>query len=165
MFTIEDYNKWLKNPADVELNKRMVEEFPFLLPKNRWTGKVSEDYDYTYNELDALEYGWKKAFGYELLCELRDELIKGNYLNDYSIAQIKEKYGTLRWYDFGAPEGAYNIIRKYERLSAEYCYICGSPATYETTGWINYVCEDCLVRHKLKGRLIMKEEELDEANY
>jgi hypothetical protein len=165
MFTIEDYNKWLKNPGDVELNKKMVEEFPFLLPKNRFSGEVSEDYDYTYTELDALEYGWKKAFGYDLLCELRDALVKANYLQDYFIAQIKEKYGTLRWYDFGAPEEAYKILRKYENLSAQYCYICGNPVAYETSGWINYVCEDCFVRHKLKGRLIIAEEETDETNY
>ena len=51
MFTKEEYNKWLEDMTNKELNKKMVEEFPFLLPRNRWTDKVSEDYDYSYNEL------------------------------------------------------------------------------------------------------------------
>ena len=92
MFTKEDYNKWLEDKSNIELNKKMVEEFPFLLPHNRWTDKVSEDYDYSYNELYALEDGWAKAFGYELICELRDTLKEANYLEKYRITQIKEKY-------------------------------------------------------------------------
>lgn len=159
MFTKEDYNKWLENTEDKELNKKMVKEFPFLLPHNRWTDKVSEDYDYSYNELWALENGWAKAFGYELICELRDALIEANYLYDYRITQIKEKYGTLRWYDFGAPEKVFNIIRKYEKLSGEVCVYCGKPATHETYGWINYVCENCLNEHQLSGRPIGEDEE------
>ena len=159
MFTKEDYNKWLENTEDKELNKKMVEEFPFLLPHNRWTDKVSEDYDYSYNELWALEKGWAKAFGYELICELRDALIEAGYLDKYRITQIKEKYGSLRWYDFGAPEKAYDILRKYEKLSYETCIYCGAPATYETYGWINYVCEKCLNEHKLSGHLIGENEE------
>jgi hypothetical protein len=159
MFTKEDYNKWLENTEDKELNKKMVEEFPFLLPRNRWTDKVSEDYDYSYNELWALEKGWAKAFGYELICELRDALIEADYLDKYRITQIKEKYGGLRWYDFGAPEKAFEVIRIYTEKSYETCFICGEPATHETYGWINYVCETCLNEHKLSGRPIGEEEE------
>ena len=159
MFTKEDYNKWLENIKDRELNKKMVEEFPFLLPHNRWTDKVSEDYDYSYNELWALEKGWAKAFGYELLCELKDALVEANYLYEYRITQIKEKYGGLRWYDFGAPEKAFDILRKYESLSYKTCFICGEPATHETYGWINYVCEKCLNEHNLSGHLIGEDEE------
>jgi hypothetical protein len=159
MFTKEDYNKWLENTKDKKLNKKMVEEFPFLLPRNRWTDKVSEDYDYSYNELWALEKGWAKAFGYELICELRDALIEADYLDKYRITQIKEKYGGLRWYDFGAPEKAFEVIRKYTEKSYETCFICGEPATHETYGWINYVCEKCLNAHQLSGRPIGDDEE------
>lgn len=159
MFTKEDYNKWLEDKSNIELNKKMVEEFPFLLPHNRWTDKVSEDYDYSYNELYALEDGWAKAFGYEMICEIRDTLKEANYLDKYRITQIKEKYGTLRWYDFGAPETTFNVILKYCKLSGEICVRCGKPATHETYGWINYVCEKCLNEHQLSGRPIGEDEE------
>lgn len=164
MFTKEDYNKWLEDTHNVELNKKMIEEFPFLLPRNRWTGEVSKDYDYSYNELWELEDGWAKAFGYELICEIRDALKEVDYLDKYRIAQIKEKYGTLRWYDFGAPEKVFEIIRKYEKLSYETCVRCGKPSEYETFGWINYVCKECLDKHNLRGRTIA-EAEAEYAEY
>ena len=28
--------------------KKLVERYPYLLPRNVWTGEVPEDYDYTY---------------------------------------------------------------------------------------------------------------------
>ena len=37
-----------------EQNKKLIERYPFLMPRNRWTGKVPEDYDYSYTELDAI---------------------------------------------------------------------------------------------------------------
>lgn len=127
----------------VKANKQLIEEFPFLLPRNRWTGKVSEDYDYTYTELDALPDGWRKAFGIQMCQEIKDSLIKSNYLDEYRIMQIKEKYGTLRWYDGGHPKEVGDIISKYEYLSMCYCHACGKNVKYVTRGWINYCCEDC----------------------
>ena len=137
----------------------MIKEFPFLLPRNRWTDAIGSDYDYSYNELWAMPDGWAIAFGYEMLCELRDALIEADYLDKYRITQIKEKWGGLRWYDFGAPEGAFNVIEKYGKLSYEICIYCGEPATHETYGWINYVCEKCLNEHELPGHLIGEDEE------
>ena len=46
-----------------EYNKQLCEKYPFLLPRNRWTGLVHPDYDYSYTELDAMPTGWRKAFG------------------------------------------------------------------------------------------------------
>jgi hypothetical protein len=42
--------------------------------------------------------------------ELKQELIKFNYLDNYEITQIKEKYGSLRWYDNGNPIGKLELI-------------------------------------------------------
>ena len=32
--------------SNKESNQKLIERFPFLIPRNRWTGKVPEDYDY-----------------------------------------------------------------------------------------------------------------------
>ena len=159
MFTKKHYNKWLKDKSNKRLNKKMVKEFPFLLPRNRWTNRIDMYYDYSYNELWAMPDGWAIAFGYELLRELKNALIEADYLDKYRIVQIKEKWGSLRWYDFGAPEKVYDILRKYEELSYEICIYCGEPATHETCGWINYVCEKCFYEHELYGHLIGEDEE------
>lgn len=143
MFTKEQFEQWRLNKSNIELNKLMIEEFPFLLPRNRWTGSVSNGYDYSYNELEAMPEGWLIVFGYEMICELREELLNLNLLNEYRIMQIKEKFGTLRWYDMGNTKKGFEIISKYCGQSAKVCQCCGEPATHMTDGWIGYYCEDC----------------------
>ena len=52
--------------SNKESNQKLIERFPFLIPRNRWTGKVPEDYDYSYTELDSMPDGWRKAFGEQM---------------------------------------------------------------------------------------------------
>ena len=114
--------------SNKESNQKLIERFPFLIPRNRWTGKVPEDYDYSYTELDSMPDGWRKAFGEQMCEDIRDELVHAEYLDQYRITQIKEKYGTLCWYDFGCTERMLrDIIPKYEHLSARTCIRCGNP--------------------------------------
>ena len=40
--------------SNKESNQKLIERFPFLMPRNRWTGEVPEDYDYSYTELDSM---------------------------------------------------------------------------------------------------------------
>lgn len=68
-------------------------KYPFLIPRYDWSGEIIEDYDYTSTYLDDIPVGWKIAFG-EMMCEeIKQELIRCNYLDEYRILQIKEKYG------------------------------------------------------------------------
>ena len=113
--------------------------YPFLQPRNVWTGKKYWDF----NEFWCLPRGWKKAFGKQLRNDLRKALIKDGILHDFYFTQIKEKYGTLRLYNNGEGENTSKVIRYYENLSMCYCIMCGKPARYCTQGWIEYVCEDC----------------------
>lgn len=142
-----------------EQNRALCERFPFLIPSNRRSGKrINEaggggywpgspedtpEWDYEYTELDDMPDGWRKAFGERLCEELKAELVKAGALDDYRIVQIKEKFGTLRWYDSGNTEAGYKIISKYESLSARTCICCGKPATRIATGWISPYCDDC----------------------
>lgn len=127
-----------------EYNKQLCKKYPFLLPRNRWTGLVHPDYDYSYTELDAMPDGWRKAFGEQICEEIKQELEENNLLDQYRISQIKEKYGRLCWYDFGCTEKMlHEIIPKYEELSKHTCICCGKPATKMTLGWISPYCDDC----------------------
>mgnify|MGYP001260663766 CR=1 FL=1 len=90
--------------SNKESNQKLIERFPFLMPRNRWAGEVPEDYDYSYTELDSMPDGWRKAFGEQMCEDVREELVRAEYLDQYRISQIKEKYGTLCWYDFGCTE-------------------------------------------------------------
>ena len=130
----------------VEENKRLCREYPFLIPRNVWTDKIPEDWDYEYTELDEMPDGWRKAFGEQMCAEIRDALLAAGgekLLNKYRILQIKEKYGSLRWYDRSSTKEIDDIIRKYELLSAITCVACGKPATRISKGWICPWCDEC----------------------
>lgn len=131
-------------------NKRIVKKYPFFLPYNVWTGELDKNYDYSYTYLDTIPTGWRKN---ALKCA--KELVKLykenghlDYLkNKYRISQLKEKFGEMRWYDFGAPKEIYDehlaIIRKYEGRSAFICCDCGRKAEYLSRGYILPFCDKC----------------------
>lgn len=100
----------------------------------------------SYTELDAMESGWRKAFGIQMCKEIKTELKKHKFLYKYRIVQIKEKWGYLHWYDASVPKDSniYEIIRKYEDISYKTCVVCGKPATKMSTGWISPYCDDCI---------------------
>lgn len=100
----------------------------------------------SYTELDAMELGWKKAFGIQMCKEIKKELKKHKFLYKYRIVQIKEKWGYLHWYDSGHPKDSkiYDIIHKYEEISVKTCGVCGKPATKISKGWIYPYCDDCI---------------------
>ena len=132
-----------KTIEKIELNKKLTDEFPFLLPRNVFTDELLDNYDYSYTLLDEMPSGWKKSFGLKMCNELKKVLIETNCLDTFRIHQIKEKYGTLRIYSNFTNDKLENVIGKYEDLSASTCLYCGKPAEYVTLGWISYLCEKC----------------------
>lgn len=128
-------------------NKELLEKYPWLYPVSESTGKPLENYDYSFTWMDDIPLGWNIAFGKQMVEELGALLEKYNYQDEYSICQIKEKFGGLRWYDNGFPTEGYEEYKewldKYEELSFKTCIDCGKPAKYFTRGWITPICEDC----------------------
>lgn len=121
----------------------------------------------TYNELDALEPGWRKVFGIQICKEIRHALYQNGGLKaifNYRIMQIKEKFGFLHWYDVHSYQDVYAIISKYEDLSTKICICCGKPAEYMSRGWISYYCADCINKDNIDRykKLNDKNEEEDE---
>lgn len=112
-----------KDNERIKENKRLISKFPFLALKNGGNEKSDEEIDYEFTELDALPKGWKIAFG-EKICEELTEAL-GALVKEYKISQIKEKWGGLRWYDFGNTEKGFKVIDKYEKISRETCIVCG----------------------------------------
>jgi hypothetical protein len=126
-------------------NKKLVKLHPYLLPRSVWTCKVVKGYDYTWTEYDCLYKGWKTGFGKLLLDDLREACLKTNFLNKLQFSDIKEKYGSLRMYNFGAPQEVHDVIRKYEFISQYICYQCGSPEStiVNDYGWYLPMCKCC----------------------
>lgn len=146
-----EYKDWIKDK-----NYDLCQRYPFLIPRPMWSnGEIPEDYDYSRTFLDHMPFGWSIAFG-EIMCEeIRDELIRVNYLDKYRVLQVKEKYGTLRWYDNGAPSDSriHDIIMKWEHISWYVCSRCGEIREMkESTGyWVETICSTCLSKLREKG--------------
>ena len=77
----------------------------------------------------------------ELLEELFVKLIEAGW--DRKVAQIKEKFGGLRFYFDSDRKELHDIVDSFEVKSTKICYYCGKPAKVESEfGWISYRCEE-----------------------
>lgn len=124
------------------IRKKLIEDYPFLLPRNRFTDEVATDYKYEYIEGEFdLPVGWFELF-LQMCEDIKEPLEKADCLEKFRFSQIKEKYGSMRAYVFGAPQEVYDIISKYEFLSQQVCCMCGKPAEYMTSGWISPFCKE-----------------------
>lgn len=97
--------------------------------------------------IDLLPVGWH-VLVLDLCVELRNALPP--YLVDkYKVAEAKEKYYMLRWYDyiddFGEmPEDIVDIVCKYEEKSRGVCMICGAPKPKDQP-----FCGACMELHNI----------------
>lgn len=141
--TITDiFNNYDKLSLDQKYvaNKLLVEEYPFMQKQDRKGNKLNSTW------IDAIPKGWRISFYKKFLDELKAELIKYNFLNKYIVAQVKEKYGCFRWYDYGQPLNSKvsDIIIKYENMSEHICIECGKSAKIITiNGYFLPVCKKC----------------------
>lgn len=138
-------NKRIKKKQIKMKNKKLCKRYPFIAIRNWRTDEPIKGYWFTH--LDDMPDGWRAVFGIQMCEEIREALIKGDYLDEYRVTQIKEKHGRLCWYSNGVPELIYyelaDIIYKYERMSERICIRCGRPATKRSLGWISPWCDRC----------------------
>jgi hypothetical protein len=59
-------------------------------------------------------------------------------------AQVKEKYGTLRFYVNSVTDEIYEWIEQAEIASEKTCEICGKPGELVTKGWYMVRCPEHL---------------------
>jgi hypothetical protein len=125
-------------------NWLLVKRYPFLRVTNQFTGqKIGLEVTW----YDQIPEHWRKRFGMQMIRELRKILVKYDYLHNYSIGQIKEKYGSLRWYDNGycgeMSKEYHEWLEKYETASTRCCFFCGNDSHMFTRGWILPICDKC----------------------
>lgn len=66
--------------------------------------------------------------------------------------QIKQKYGTLRYYYSGGDDYIAGLIQMAEAMSGRICENCGDKATNRTRGWIRNICNGCEIRGNLREK-------------
>jgi hypothetical protein len=79
----------------------------------------------------------------------RERLLKDNPYNQkipnevpqVVVDQVKEKFGTLRFYYRGGDDAIDGMVRIAESMSAVMCETCGAPAKRRGHGWIYTACD------------------------
>ncbi len=59
------------------------------------------------------------------------------------VAQVKEKYGTLRFYMHDASDVMFDLAQEAEEKSGHACETCGAPGQTYDDAWINTSCAPC----------------------
>jgi hypothetical protein len=60
-----------------------------------------------------------------------------------TLDQVKEKFGTLRFYYQGGDDIIDGMVRMAESMSGVTCEECGNPGKSRGGGWIHTYCEPC----------------------
>jgi hypothetical protein len=90
--------------------------------------------------VDAGYFGVGEGW-YPIIKNIINELIALGW--DKRAVQVKEKFGGLRFYLESYPEGADDVIIKYEKLSYETCETCGEKGSNsKIKGWLYTLCDD-----------------------
>ena len=129
-------------------NKKLIKRYPFIEYKDYVEKPGKHYYDSTH--LDCLPSGWRKSFVPEMLERIRNVLLRQgeDALKNYSLEQVKEKWGSLRWYDYGGNDEIDEIISYYEDVSMSVCIQCGKRhSKYITSPYVCFICEKCLKKH------------------
>jgi hypothetical protein len=66
---------------------------------------------------------------------------KGEVVPQVTLDQVKEKFGTLRFYYSGGDDAIDGMVRMAESMSGVTCEECGSPGKRRGKGWIYTACE------------------------
>ena len=78
------------------------------------------------------------------------------------VAQIKEKFGGLRFYYDGGDDAIDGMVRMAESWAAHSCETCGAPGKSRDGGWIKTLCDHHEAERQLKRK--QSEEEYAKRN-
>ena len=80
--------------------------------------------------------GW-----YPLIKDLITDLIELGW--DKQTCQVKEKFGTLRFYYSGGNDTIDGMVQMAESFSGHICEGCGNLGSTQGNGWVRTECESC----------------------
>lgn len=98
-------------------------------------------------DLMAEEYG-NKGVSADYIKQRAEELIRDplvtvpTEVRQVVLDQVKEKFGTLRFYYTGGDDVVDGMVRMAESMSAVTCEVCGQPGEQTVGGWIRTLCKE-----------------------
>ncbi len=120
---------------DEKFEKRIISTYRYMFPSDEIMGDETKS---------CLFWGFECGTGWENLLEnLFKEIDATHPPEDFKIAQIKSKFGSLRFYVDYDTQIIGDIISKYENLSYNTCEQCGASPAAPEGRWVTTLCEKC----------------------
>jgi len=145
-----------------ENTKKLFERFDFFYPETPITeslmafGLTCADgwFQLVWDLCENIEKELQKEKKEIDIKEKTKRLLRGEHR--FKVTQVKEKFGTLRFYVNGATDKIYNMISEAENKSYTTCEVCGADAKpVKRGGWYATLCTDCAEKKDYK---LIKEE-------
>jgi hypothetical protein len=76
-----------------------------------------------------------------------------------TLDQVKEKFGTLRFYYSGGDDYISGLVSMAESMSGVTCEGCGNPGKQKGGGWIKTICEPCETKREAEHTKRLEEYE------
>lgn len=118
-----------------ELDKQLCEKYP----------KLFADRNSPMTET-AMCWGFEVGDGWydliDILCGSIQGYIDSNNKQQITVSQVKEKFGTLRFYTNGSTDLINGMIWMAEHMSCRICETCGKPGKYRGKGWFYTACDE-----------------------
>lgn len=136
-----------------ELDKKLVEKYPLIFKDRHASMQITamcwgfECRDGWYNIINALCFqiqshiDWKNSQRQSLLTNNPYNRPIPDEVPQVVATQVKEKFGTLRFYTDGGDDRTNGMIRMAEAMSAVTCEVCGSPGTFRGESWFYTACD------------------------
>lgn len=121
-----------------ELDKHLVEKYPKIFA-DRYNDKTKTAMCWGF-ECDDGWFNIIDALCSEIQAHI-DNKNKTDPIPQTVAVQVKEKYGSLRFYVNTGDDTVYALIDFAETLSSSTCEVCGSPGKARGGGWIKTLCD------------------------
>jgi len=109
---------------------------------------MTEKYPKVFSHIGYLECGegWQNII-HGLAAIISNELDRiedQEVVEEIYAVQIKEKFGSLRFYLNAGNDTIYGAVRMAEFISGYTCENCGNKGTMRSDGWIHTLCNECV---------------------
>jgi len=123
-----------------------------------FTKKLMEAFPLMYNDDTSIwiDHGWERIV-FELSQSIQDHIDRTNsrqqwlvdnghqltavVVEQVVVAQIKEKFGGLRFYYDGGDDYVSGLVDMAERWTEATCEVCGQPGRLRSGSWLKTLCD------------------------
>ena len=110
--------------------------------QRKWTIKWN-------NEVNDPDYDWSTKSSFAK----REERPIPEPVAQVIASQIKEKFGTLRFYYHGGDDYIRGLEAMADSMSARICEECSKPGKVRSGGWIRTLCDDHAQEKEIRDEL------------